>query len=157
MADNSGGDRPELADAGRLARKLVGRAVRLARTEDQPLRRLLLDFLGPDAATLPTVSATWPSYEHVNVQVGLEAWLESGTERTHEVFGITGIGMMRHMEIVGIGEFLQPLLHCPRPRARSQAAIQQRLARIYNHLRRIEIPRAAQSVALLAGSVRTVK
>jgi hypothetical protein len=38
MADNPGGDRAELADAGRLARKLVGRAVRLARTEDQPLR-----------------------------------------------------------------------------------------------------------------------
>ena len=30
-------DRPELADAGRLARKLVGRAGRLARTEDQAL------------------------------------------------------------------------------------------------------------------------
>jgi ATPase family associated with various cellular activities (AAA) len=100
-------DHPELADVGRLARRLVDRAVRTARTEDQPLRRLLLDHLGPDAATLPTASATWPSYEHVNVQVGLEAWLEAGNERTHQVFGITGIGMMRHMEIVGIGDFLQ--------------------------------------------------
>jgi hypothetical protein len=92
---------------GRLARRLVDRAVRTARTEDQPLRRLLLDHLGRDAATLPTASATWPSCEHVNVQVGLEAWLKAGRERTHEVFGITGIGMMRHMEIVGIGDFLQ--------------------------------------------------
>ena len=98
---------------GRLARRLVERAVRTARTEDQPLRRLLLDHLGPDAAALPTVSATWPSYEHVNVQVGLEAWLEAGSERTHQVFGITGIGMMRHMEIVGIGDFLQPPNHGP--------------------------------------------
>jgi hypothetical protein len=100
-------DHPELADVRRFARRLVDRAVRTARTEDQPLRRLLLDHLGPEAATLPTVSATWPSYEHVNVQVGLEAWLEAGSERTHQVFGITGIGMMRHMEIVGIGDFLQ--------------------------------------------------
>jgi hypothetical protein len=60
MADNSGGDRPELADAGRLARKLVGRAVRLARTEDQPLRQVLLDHLGPEAARLPTISGSYP-------------------------------------------------------------------------------------------------
>jgi ATPase family associated with various cellular activities (AAA) len=99
---------PELADVGRLARRLVGRAVQTARTEDQPLRRLLLDHLGPDAAALPTASATWPGYEHVNVQVGLEAWLDEGGTRTHEVFGITGTGFMRHMEIVGIGDLLQP-------------------------------------------------
>jgi hypothetical protein len=65
----------ELADVGRLARRLLNRAVVTARTEDQPLRRLLLDHLGPDAASLPTASATWPSYEHVNVQVGVDAWL----------------------------------------------------------------------------------
>jgi hypothetical protein len=106
-------DHPELADVGRLARRLVDRAVQTARTEDQPLRRLLLDHLGPDAAALPTVSATWPSYDHVNVQVGLEAWLEADGERQHEVFGITGIGMMRHMEIVGIGDLLQPPNHGP--------------------------------------------
>jgi hypothetical protein len=33
---------------------------------------------GPDAAFVPTVSATWPAYEHVNVQVGLDAWLAAG-------------------------------------------------------------------------------
>ncbi|MGH3205870.1 MAG: AAA family ATPase [Streptosporangiaceae bacterium] len=106
-------DHPELADVGRLARRLVDRAVQTARTEHQPLRRLLLDHLGPDAASLPTVSATWPAYEHVNVQVGLEAWLAAGHGRTHEVFGITGIGMMRYIEMVGIGDFLQPPNHGP--------------------------------------------
>jgi len=108
----------ELADVGRLARRLVNRAVEAARTQDQPLRRLLLDHLGPDAAYLPTVSATWPGYEHVNVQVGLDAWVADGGaggagdggagDRRYEVYGITGIGFMRHMEIVGIGDFLQP-------------------------------------------------
>jgi hypothetical protein len=97
----------ELSDIGRLARRLLNRAVDAARAEDQPLRRLLLDHLGPDAAFLPTVSATWPSYEHVNVQVGVDAWLAGGHGRSHEVYGITGIGFMRHMEIVGIGDFLQ--------------------------------------------------
>ena len=36
---------------------------------------MLLDHLGPEAAFLPTVSGTRPSYEHVNVQVGVDAWL----------------------------------------------------------------------------------
>jgi hypothetical protein len=110
-------NRAELADVGRLARRLLNRAVETARTEDQPLRRLLLDHLGPDAALLPTASATWPSYEHVNVQVALDAWLagDVGTDgggargggRGHEVYGITGIGFMSQMEVVGIGDFLQ--------------------------------------------------
>jgi hypothetical protein len=90
---------------------VLSRAVEAARTEDKPLRRLLLDHLGSEAGTLPTVSATWPSYEHVNVQVGLEAWLAgrpgNGGDRRHQVFGITGVGMMRHLEVVGIGDFLQ--------------------------------------------------
>jgi hypothetical protein len=39
----------------------------------------------------------------------LDAWLASGndSDRQHDVFGITGIGMMRHLEVVGIGDFLQ--------------------------------------------------
>jgi hypothetical protein len=91
-------ERPELADAGRLARKLVHRAVRTARTEDQPLRRVLLDHLGPDAATLPTVSDTCPLYEQVNLQVGLDAWLaEPGRE--HEAIGITGVPQMRFTDV----------------------------------------------------------
>jgi hypothetical protein len=101
----------ELADVGRLARRLLNRAVETARTEDRPLRRLLLDHLGPDAAHLPTASATWPSYEHVNVQVGLDAWLAGApghaAGRRHEVYSITGMGFMYQMEIVGIGDLLQ--------------------------------------------------
>jgi ATPase family associated with various cellular activities (AAA) len=111
-------NRAELADVGRLARRLLNRAVETARNEDQPLRRLLLEHLGPDAALLPTVSATWPSYEHVNVQVALDAWLADcavgGASdgagdggREHKVYGITGIGFMSQMEVVGIGDFLQ--------------------------------------------------
>jgi hypothetical protein len=99
-------DQPELADVGRLARKLVGRAVRAARQDDQPLRRALLDHLGPDAANLPTVSDSCPLYEQVNLQVGVDAWLAASPDRTHEVVGITGVGMLRHLDI-SIGDIIQ--------------------------------------------------
>ena len=106
MADNSGGDRPELADAGRLARKLVGRAVRLARTEDQPLRQVLLDHLGPEAGRLPTISGSYPLWEHVNLQVGVESWLAASPDRTHELIGITGVGQLRFNDL-SIGALVQ--------------------------------------------------
>jgi len=98
--------RPELADVGRLTRKLVGRAVRAARQEEQPLRRRLLEHLGPDAAFLPTVSDTCPLYEHVNLQVGVDAWLAADPGRKHEVVGITGVGMLRHTDVT-IGDIIQ--------------------------------------------------
>jgi hypothetical protein len=99
----------EFADAGRLARRLLNRTVEAARTEDRSLRRLLLDHLGPDAASLPTVTATFPSYDHVNVQAGLDAWLAPAADRdrTHQAVGITGVGMMRHMD-VAIADLIQP-------------------------------------------------
>jgi hypothetical protein len=89
-------DRPELADAGRLARKLLGRTVRMARTEDQALRRMLLDHLGPGAAYLPMVSSNYPLYEQVNLQVGVDAWLTADPGRAHELVGITGVGYLQH-------------------------------------------------------------
>src|SRR6516165_9590458 len=102
----TGEDGPELADVGRLARKLVGRAVRLARQEDQPLRRTLLDHLGPDAAFLPTVSDTCPLYDHVNLQVGVDAWLAADPDRRYETIGITGVGMLRFNDVT-IGDIIQ--------------------------------------------------
>ena len=91
--------RPELADIGRLTRRLVYQAVDAARTEDKPLRRLLLDHLGGDADGLPAVSGSWPPYEHVNLQAGLDAWL-AGPGRRFELVGIAGA--MRGMDY-GIG------------------------------------------------------
>jgi cell division protease FtsH len=90
---------PELADVARLARRLADKAVDAARTEDKPLRRLLLDHLGADAGSVPAVSGSWPTYEHVNLQAGLDAWL-AGPGRRCEVLGITGA--MRGMDY-GIG------------------------------------------------------
>src|SRR5215468_2709316 len=103
-------NRPELADAGRLARKFILRAMRSARSEDQPLRRVLIDHLGPDAAVLPTVSENCPLYEHVNLQVGVDEWLAASPQRTHEIVGIAGVGMLRHSDVT-IGDLLQEGLH----------------------------------------------
>src|SRR2546423_7908502 len=66
---------PELADVIRLGRRLVRLAVSAARAEDHPLRRVLHDHLGPGAGSMPTVSGSWLQYDHVNVQIGLGAWL----------------------------------------------------------------------------------
>ena len=82
-------ERGQLADVARLARRLVYRAVDAARTEDKPLRRLLLDHLGADADGLPSVSGSWPTYQHVNLQAGLDAWL-AGPARRFELVGIAG-------------------------------------------------------------------
>jgi hypothetical protein len=81
--------RLELADVGRLARRLVRRAVVAARTEDAPVQRALWEHLGPQAADMPVVRDTWPGYDRVNVQVGLDARL-AGPGRRHELAGITG-------------------------------------------------------------------
>ena len=90
MADLGGHDeRPELADIPRIARRLIRWAVQAARAEDAPLAGLLREHLGPEAAGFPVVSGSWPGYDLVNVQVGLNGWL-AGWRREHELVGLTG-------------------------------------------------------------------
>jgi ATPase family associated with various cellular activities (AAA) len=85
------GDRPELADVGRLARRLVRQAIHAARADEASIQRRLADHLGAEAGELPVASSSWPRYDQVNVQAGVDAWLaEPGRE--HEVAGITGFG-----------------------------------------------------------------
>ena len=107
---------PELADVARLGRRLVRRVVAAARAEDQPVQRLLLDYLGPWAASLPVVTGSWVPYDHVNVQIGLDAWL-AGPDRGHTLAGLTGFrhasfglsdltqpaGLNRHVQPLGVG------------------------------------------------------
>src|SRR5215469_10369987 len=98
--------RPEPADLFRLGRRLMRLAVSAARAEDHPLRHVLHDHLGPGAASMPTVSGSWLQYDHVNVQIGLDAWLaEAG--RQHELIGITGF---QH-SMFGLAELAQPGRH----------------------------------------------
>ena len=95
--------RPELADVGRLARRLVRRTVSAARAEESSIGHLLAGHLGPRVATLPVTSGSWPQYDQVNVQAGLEAWLaEPG--RTHETCGLTGF----HHSMFGLADLTRP-------------------------------------------------
>jgi hypothetical protein len=97
------GARPELADVGRLARRYVRRAVTAARAEEASIHRLLADHLGPGTASLPVASASWPRYEHVNVQAGLSAWLADGG-REHVAHGLTGF---HHIDF-GLSDLAHP-------------------------------------------------
>ena len=96
-------DNPELADIGRLARRLVRRGVAAARAQDAPTRRLLRDHLGPAGSSLPVVARSWPRYDHVNVQAGLDAWL-AAPGRRHQLAGLTGF---RHQDF-GLADLIQP-------------------------------------------------
>jgi cell division protease FtsH len=80
---------PQLADIGRLTRRLVRQVVTAARADERSPQHLLAAHLGPEAAALPVARATWRGYDQVNVQAGLDAWLaEPGRE--HEIVGLTG-------------------------------------------------------------------
>jgi ATPase family associated with various cellular activities (AAA) len=116
----TGGDeqQPELADIGRLARRVLRRAVSAARADDTSITRILRDHLGPGAAGFPVVRSTWPRYDQVNVQKGLDAWLtEQG--RQHKTVGLTSF---RHQEF-GMADLLQEPAQPFGPRAGSLATV----------------------------------
>jgi cell division protease FtsH len=84
------GPRPELADVPRLAGRLLSVAVAAARGHDAPVQRALAIHLGPEAARWPVVTASWPAFDQVNVQVALDTWLGDPGVR-HELLGLTGV------------------------------------------------------------------
>jgi hypothetical protein len=94
--------RPELADVGRLARRGLRAVVGAARAADRPrLSRILAEHLGPGAGSLDVVEETWPGYDHVNVQAGLDAWL-AAPDRVWELVGVASFqGVM-----FGLGDLL---------------------------------------------------
>jgi cell division protease FtsH len=64
-------------------------------SQPSPIRDLLDGHLGTECSTLPVVSDTFPSYDHVNVQVALSAYLDEDGRR-HELVGLSG--HQRHFE-----------------------------------------------------------
>ncbi len=99
------------------------RTVAAARAKDAPVRSLLLGHLGPQAPGMPVVTASWPGYEHVNVQIAVDAWL-AGPGRSHELTGIAGL--FRQMPF-GISELLAgqlaPGMPAPQPSGVSRIAL----------------------------------
>jgi ATPase family protein associated with various cellular activities (AAA) len=87
--------RPEFADIGRLTRRLMSRTIGAARAEEASVGRLIAGHFGALETPPSVAKATWPAYDRVNVQTGVDAWLaESG--RTHTV---TGLVDYRHRDI----------------------------------------------------------
>src|SRR5262249_56983726 len=80
----------ELADIGRLARRAMRGMVRAARADEGPsLASRLREHLAGAGPELAVIEESWPPYEHVNVQAGLDAWLDTDG-RKHEILGVTG-------------------------------------------------------------------
>jgi hypothetical protein len=100
MSDQQGA---ELADLGRYGRRLVSAFVDKAREAQRPrFATMLTEHLGIPADGLPVAEQQWPSYEHVNVQAALDAWLaEPGRE--HRIVGVAGL---RHHGPVGLIDLL---------------------------------------------------
>lgn len=97
------GEPPELADVGRYGRRLLRRFVAAAREDDQPrFSTIISGHLQLQASELDIVEETWPTYDHVNVQSGIDAWLgEAG--RSHELLGMVNF---RNREF-GLADLLQ--------------------------------------------------
>lgn len=84
--------------ARELARSLrdVFRAAEHQLTDnDAPLLRVITDHVGCPAGEIPNVAAQWPSWEHVNLQRGVDAYLaEYSPDATW--FGVGGMGRGHH-------------------------------------------------------------
>ena len=77
--------------------------VSAARAEESIPKNVLAGHLGLSAAELPVARGRWLGYDHVNVQVALDAWLaEPGRE--HEIVGLTG----SQYQGIGLADLSQP-------------------------------------------------
>ena len=81
--DAGSDDRLRLSDVGKLARRSRRRIVGAARADDRPtFPKLLAAHLG-NLDDVEVIEESWPAYDHVNVQVGLDSWLaKSGRDHT---------------------------------------------------------------------------
>src|SRR4051794_23732765 len=68
--------RLRLSDLGGLARRYRRRIIRAARAADRPtFASLISEHLEVPLAGTEVVEESWPSYDLVNVQLGINAWL----------------------------------------------------------------------------------
>jgi len=99
-------DRLRLSDIGKLARRTRRRIVGAARADDRPtFPKLLTAHLG-SIDDVEVVEESWPAYDQVNVQVGLDAWLAEG-DRDHTLVGLTDF---RHRSF-GLGDLMRSQHH----------------------------------------------
>jgi hypothetical protein len=103
-------DQLRLSDLGKLVRRARRRVVGAARAGDRPtFASLISEHLGVPLQGTEVVEESWPSYDLVNVQVGLNAWLDeqdpesAAPRRSHRLVGLAGY---RHREF-GLADLLQ--------------------------------------------------
>lgn len=102
-------DRIRISDVAKLARRARRRVVGAARADDQvTFARLLGEHLGEATEDLDVIEESWPAYDHVNVQAGLDSWL-SQPGRTHRLIGLVNF---RHRD-VGLSDLLRSGLGMP--------------------------------------------
>jgi hypothetical protein len=110
VGDELGG--AELRRFAGAFQQLMADVHRLApRGEDSPLLRRLREHLGDDPAQVPVVGETFPMYDHVNVQVALDALL-AVPGRGWELVGIAG----QHGRHMGLSELIANMtegMHLP--------------------------------------------
>jgi ATPase family associated with various cellular activities (AAA) len=95
----------EPADLFRLSRRGIRTVVSAARKPVDPpsVDQMLVEFLGPEAPGWPVVGEEWPSYDHVNVQAAMDAWLDADG-RAHRLVGLT---QFQH-RLLSLGDLCQP-------------------------------------------------
>src|SRR5215213_142641 len=101
-------ERLRFSDVGKLARRYRRRIVSAARAADRPtFAGLITEHLGVPPEGAEVVEETWPSYDLVNVQLGLNAWLEEPPEGTPpRTYQLVGLADYRHREF-GLTDLLQ--------------------------------------------------
>lgn len=92
-----------LSDVRKLGRRAVRSVAGAARVEDRvTFSKLLTAHLGVSTTELDVVEETWPAYDQVNVQAGLDAWLAIDG-REHDIEGVVNF---RHREF-GLSELMR--------------------------------------------------
>ncbi len=106
-ARDEGDERLQLSDVGKLGRLAQRVIVRTARLDDRPtFPKLLAAHLQTGLDDVEVVEESWPPYDLVNVQVGLDAFLAADGVR-HELVGMRN---HRHREF-GLTDLLRPSEH----------------------------------------------
>jgi hypothetical protein len=96
----------ELGDIRRLGQRLLRAAATSARvTPPVTVAQVLAGHLGADAPAIPVVGETWPSYEHVNIQVALNRWLALGGRQS----SLVGITAFQH-RMFSLADLAQPAM-----------------------------------------------
>ena len=103
-------ERLRLSDVGGLARRYRRRIIGAARSANRPtFAAIISEHLGVPLAGTEVVEETWPSYDLVNVQLGLNAWLDGdgdagpAARRSHQLVGLANF---RHRDF-GLADLLQ--------------------------------------------------